>query len=202
MTLGRVWIPILLVGAAAATWAQGVGMSKADANAVRSAPSHAATAAVMPALAAPLQIMAAAAVLPSAVDKAAIFKSAGFVQRGKIWHSPDCGARDDAAYTPGAVESFADINGDGRPDAVVTESSAMCYGNTGSAFWIVSQQPGGAWKLMTNDIGIATFLKTKGVGGWPDLEVGGPGFCFPVLRWNGREYAPNRREYEGKPCRN
>jgi hypothetical protein len=146
--------------------------------------------------------MAAAAVLPSAVDKAAIFKAAGFLPRGKIWHSPDCGMPDDAAYAPGAIESFADANSDGRPDAIVTESSAMCYGNTGTAFWLVSQQADGKWKLMANDIGVARFLKTKGAGGWPDLEVGGPGFCFTVLRWNGRDYALNRNEYEGKPCRN
>ena len=36
--------------------------------------------------------------------------------------------------------------------------------------------------------------------GWPDIQVGGPGFCFPVLRWNGKEYILNRHEYEGKPC--
>ena len=34
----------------------------------------------------------------------------------------------------------------------------------------------------------------------PELEVGGPGFCFPVLRWNGRAFAPSRHAYDGKPC--
>ena len=45
------------------------------------------------------------------------------------------------------------------------------------------------------------FLATKGVGGWPDIEMGGPGFCFPVWRWNGKAYALNRFEYEGKRCK-
>ena len=45
------------------------------------------------------------------------------------------------------------------------------------------------------------FLATKGVGGWPDLSLGGPGFCFAVMRWNGRAYVFNRNEYEGKRCR-
>ena len=36
---------------------------------------------------------------------------------------------------------------------------------------------------------------------WPDISVGGPGFCFPVERWNGKEYKLNRFEYEGKRCK-
>jgi hypothetical protein len=38
-------------------------------------------------------------------------------------------------------------------------------------------------------------------GGWPDISVGGTGFCFPVERWNGREYKHQRWDYEGKPCK-
>ena len=53
---------------------------------------------------------------------------------------------------------------------------------------------------MTESSGMATFLRTKGTAGWPDLEIGGPGFCFPVARWDGKEYKFNRWEYEGKRC--
>ena len=100
----------------------------------------------------------------------------------------------------GAATS-GDLNGDGRPEAIVTEGGTYCYGNTGTGFWLVSQQADGSWKLITNSQGSAEFLKTRGVGGWPDLLIGGPGFCFPVQRWNGKAYIPNRREYEGKPCK-
>lgn len=44
------------------------------------------------------------------------------------------------------------------------------------------------------------FWKTKGKDGWPDIENAGPGFCFAVYRWNGKEYVFNRREYQGKAC--
>jgi hypothetical protein len=81
-----------------------------------------------------------------------------------------------------------DLNGDGLPDAVISEGGTYCYGNTGQGYWLVSKLPSGNWKLMTNGTGILEFLKTKGTGGWPDVSVGGPGFCFPVERWNGREY--------------
>ena len=54
---------------------------------------------------------------------------------------------------------------------------------------------------MHDETAMPDFLATKGVGGWPDIEMGGPGFCFPVWRWNGKAYALNRFEYEGKPCK-
>jgi hypothetical protein len=72
---------------------------------------------------------------------------------------------------------------------------------TGEHFWLVSQQADGGWKLIYDETGIAEFLPTKGVGGWPDISVGGPGFCFPVMRWTGQAYVRNRFAYEGKPCR-
>lgn len=54
---------------------------------------------------------------------------------------------------------------------------------------------------MASGTGILSILNTKGSGNWPDIEIGGPGFCFPVERWNGRQYALHRQQYEGKPCR-
>ncbi len=106
-----------------------------------------------------------------------------------------------AGYTPGAIEQMKDLNGDGRPEAVITEGSTFCFGITGVVFNIVSKQANGSWRLVASRTGIATFLATKGAGGWPDVEIGGPGMCFPVERWNGREYVIHRRQYEGRPCR-
>ena len=119
---------------------------------------------------------------------------------GKQWKSCQEGS-DSASYTPGTIETVRDIDGDGLPDAVLTESSAMCYGMTGQSFWLVSKQAGGRWKLITTEIGIPTFLPRGAARGWPDIEIGGPGFCFPVHRWNGRAYILNRFQYEGKRCR-
>lgn len=138
---------------------------------------------------------------PAAAEATAILKAAGFVRKGAQWRS-ECGIDDPSgSYTPAAIEQYRDINGDGRMDAVVTEGGTFCYGNTGTGYTLLSKQVSGAWKVMDSRQGIAEFLKTKGIGGWPDISVGGPGFCFPVLRWNGKEYARNRFAYEGKPCR-
>jgi hypothetical protein len=143
---------------------------------------------------------APAAPAPAARD-AAIFRAAGFKRMRGHWESGCNDPSTGAVYEPGKIEQMKDLNGDGRPEAVVIEGGSYCYGNTGQAFWLVSQQANGSWKLMMSTTGIAEFLPTKGVGGWPDISIGGPGFCFPVVRWNGSDYVQNRMEYEGKVCR-
>lgn len=133
---------------------------------------------------------------------AAIFVAAGFRQVRGQWES-GCNDGNDggAIYEPGRIDERRDLNGDGRPDAVIVEGGTFCYGNTGAAFWVVAGQADGSWKLLANEVGIADFKATRGTGGWPDIQVGGPGFCFPVIRWNGTAYVRNRFEYDGKPCK-
>jgi hypothetical protein len=136
----------------------------------------------------------------AAADEVAAFQAAGFKKRAGKWRS-DCDDPGTLTYTPGAVERVGDFNGDGRPDAVLTEGGTYCYGNTGTGYWLVSRRADGGWALMSRSTGIAEFLKTRGSDGWPDIVVGGPGLCFPVLRWTGREYKLNRWEYDGKACK-
>jgi hypothetical protein len=143
--------------------------------------------------------LAAAATIPTA-DEAAIFKAAGFTRATDKWHS-DCDQPDSGSYEPGEIETYRDLNGDGQPEAVVTEGGSYCYGNTGAGFWLLSKQPAGMWKVLYQSQGIAEFLPTTGVAKMPDISVGGPGFCFMVVRWNGKEFVKNRFEYEGKPCK-
>jgi len=136
-----------------------------------------------------------------ASEQAAIFKAAGFKKASAAWKSGNCEGAESESYSPGNIENYADLNGDGRPEAVVTEGGAVCYGMTGTHFWLVSKQADGSWKLMTDETAMPDFLKTKGAGGWPDISLGGPGFCFPVVRWNGKTYVNHRNEYEGKACK-
>lgn len=140
------------------------------------------------------------ALVLSKTDQAAVFKAAGFTLKGKEWRACDTGDSG-APYSPGAIQDVRDLNGDGRPEAMVTEGGSYCYGFTGEAFTLLSKQADGSWRVMTADTGIAEFLSTRGVGNWPDISVGGPGFCFPVKRWNGKEYVQNRYQYDGKNCK-
>ena len=144
-----------------------------------------------------LAILAAAA---PAAEQSVIFKAAGFTQHGNAWKSGNCDGMESGSYSPGNIDDYRDLNADGRPEAIVTESSAVCYGMTGTHFWLVSKQADGSWKLTYDKTAMPDLLKTKGANGWPDILLGGPGFCFPVVRWNGTSYVNNRMEYEGKRC--
>jgi hypothetical protein len=136
----------------------------------------------------------------SVEEQTAVFKAAGFKLMGKEWRA--CDTEDSGApYSPGVIEAVRDLNGDGRPEAVVTEGGSYCYGSAGSGFQLLSKQKNGSWRVMIGNNGIPEFLKTRGVGRWPDISIGGPGFCFPVVRWNGKEYKLNRYEYQGKRCK-
>ncbi len=135
----------------------------------------------------------------SSADRAAAYRAAGFKLVGKQWRS--CDAPSGSVYQPGSIEESRDLNGDGRPDAIITEGSTFCYGGDEVGFSIVSKQANATWRLITSGTGVATVLKTRGAAGWPDIEVGGQGFCFPVQRWNGKEYRTVRYQYEGRVCR-
>ncbi len=138
----------------------------------------------------------------SEADRTAVFKAAGATLiKGKwlICNPPtDPGAPEPAGAT---IETVRDLNGDGRPEALVTDSGTFCYGGNEVGFQLVSKQADGRWRVITGNNGIPEFLKTRGVEGWPDISIGGQGFCFPVQRWNGKSYEPNRFEYQGKRCK-
>jgi len=148
-----------------------------------------------------LLIAPAATAAPIDTDRSAIFTAAGFARRGADWRTKDCEGMEGDSYTPGTIDDYRDVNGDGRPDAMISEGSGICYGNTGMRFWLLSKAPSGKWTVMASEVASPELLKTKGAGGWPDILLGGPGFCFPVMRWNGKAYVGQRNEYEGKPCK-
>jgi hypothetical protein len=147
-------------------------------------------------LATPQASLAQAAGELSAADRAAVFEAAGATkQKGGRWVicTDDPQAR-------ASIDEVRDLNGDGRPEAVVNEGGTYCNGASGTRFAMVSRQADGRWRGMLASEGMAEFLPAKGKDGWPDVSIGGPGFCFPVLRWNGAAYVFNRNEYEGKRC--
>ena len=149
------------------------------------------------ALALPPQVHAQAAGAPSAAERAAVFKAAGAVRKEGQWRL----CPDDPRGGAASLEQFRDINGDGYKDALVTDGGTFCYGSTEAGYVLLAGQADGGWKTLDGGGGIVEFQAGEGQDGWPDILLGGPGFCFPVLRWNGREYAVHRHEYEGKACR-
>ena len=119
-------------------------------------------------------------------DRNAIFKAAGFKKARDGQYIRCEEETPTASYTPGQIK-LANLNGDGQPEAWVTESSMFCYGSPHTSFVLV-QKDAGAWCVLIDGVGIPVVLKTKRLG-WPDIKVSGPGFGkFPVYRWNGKSY--------------
>lgn len=143
----------------------------------------------------PLLLLFAAPPALSAADRDAAYAAAGLERRAGGW-----GSCADDPEARGSIEQVIDLNDDGKPEAVIEEGSMACSGDV-PAYWIVTRDPPGKWRLVTSGRGMISALPGKGTGGWRDLEIGGAGFCFPVERWNGREYALQGHQYEGKPCR-
>jgi hypothetical protein len=126
----------------------------------------------------------------TAADRAAAMRAAGFVSQGGRWLGGE--GHCEAVIEPSDIR---DLNGDGRSEIVVTESGSFCYGHTGQGFYIMERAENG-WRTLFQSQGIPEFLPTKGAGGWPDIVLGGPGFCFPVVRFNGKTYAVHRQKEE------
>lgn len=135
-------------------------------------------------------------VVPKA-EQAKIFAAANATRRGKGWTL----CADDPRSQGASIEVYRDVNGDSRLEAVVVDGSTFCYGFAGAGYALLTRDAAGKWTMIDGGQGMVDFLKTKGVGGWPDIQIGGPGFCFPVMRWNGKAYNLHRYEYEGKRCK-
>lgn len=121
----------------------------------------------------------------TASDKAAIFKAAGFKAEGSSFTR--CPDDPSAGKMPGAIE-MQDFNGDGIDEAMVSESSTFCHGNTEQAFVLLAKDAKAGWRKLMDEVGIAVPRDTRHKG-WKDIEVGGPGMGpFPVFQFNGRVY--------------
>ncbi|MDF0732895.1 hypothetical protein P0Y43_19575 [Pseudomonas entomophila] len=116
------------------------------------------------------------------------FAAAGFSE-----NASECEIEETGTYSPPTMEVVRDLNGDGRPDALITEGSVYCYGRAGAGFYLVSQHADGQWKLLASEHGHAQFLESRGADGWPDIQVAGAGACFVVLRHDGERYRTLRR---------
>ena len=90
---------------------------------------------------------------------------------------------------PIEVQVFpTDLNKDGREEIFVGLASTSLFGDTGESFLLFTKNSAGTYvqhEALGN--GRPVILSTKNLG-YPDILIGGPGFEFPVLRWNGKKY--------------
>jgi len=119
-------------------------------------------------------------------DLADAFATAGFEQDDKGNYIRCQEDPPTMSYMPGQAE-VTDLNGDGIAEIWITEGSLFCYGHTGNAFVLLTRD-GSGWRVLLDEVGMHNPLNERQTG-WPDIEVGGPGFGkFPVYRWDGHYY--------------
>jgi hypothetical protein len=142
----------------------------------------------------------------TAAERDAILEAAGYDRRGNGWDASGEPANSEFSCPAGIEDgsfdngpAIRDLNGDGRPEVITTSSGTYCYGMTGQAFAILTPTATG-WRTVFEETGIPTFRPRAG-STWPDIVIGGPGFCFPKVRWNGSAYVPaGRDDGEGHAC--
>jgi len=130
---------------------------------------------------APAAASAAAKPDPAAAAKTVAEATAGRLTAlaGKVFDEA-CGSEVD--YQADAI----DLNGDGQPE-VFTQLQSGCYGMAGVQLDLLIKGKDGKWKSQFGFPGMYTVLETRHLG-WPDIEIGGPGDCFPIWRWSGAQY--------------
>ena len=84
-----------------------------------------------------------------------------------------------------------DLNGDGQPEVFTRRYGGM-FGMAGVELELYVKGKNGKWMPQFGFPGEYKILPSK-TGGYPDIEIQGPGTCFPVWRWNGTAYAIHKR---------
>ena len=91
-------------------------------------------------------------------------------------------------YDVGAKAYPVDLNKDGLEEVFVVMDGVL-FGNTGQGVALFIKNSDQVYEQQTEVAGgIAVILDTKKKG-YPELVIAGPGFEFPLYRWNGKSYA-------------
>jgi len=135
----------------------------------------------------------------SAAERETLFRAAGKqpVGGGKWTACTD----DPSGFSEATVTLVRDLNGDGRPEAVVGDSGSFCNGHVGMNSTVLTQEESGAWRVIYGNQGFVNFLVSRGVDNFPDIETGLAYSCFPYFRWNGSEYTKIAQlDEQGRTC--
>lgn len=108
--------------------------------------------------------------------------------------------KDSKEYPFRAFVFPTDMNKDGKEEIFVFYGNGYTSGNTGSSIVVFIKNAAGAYTAHLGFPGTSPDILTTANLGYADLLVGGPGFEFPVLRWNGKTYNNHRvvknKDYE------
>lgn len=92
-------------------------------------------------------------------------------------------------YPFGALVMPTDLNNDKKEEIFIHFGNSYTSGNTGSSITLFIKNTAGTYEMNLGFPGVIPDVLTTMSKSYPDLLVGGPGFEFPVFRWNGKVYA-------------
>jgi len=99
----------------------------------------------------------------------------------------------DSKDYPFAATVFpVDMNKDGKEEIFVHFGNSYTSGNTGTSIALFIKNSSGVYQNHLSFPGMIPDVLATVNQGYPDLLIGGPGFEYPVLRWNGKTYANHR----------
>lgn len=126
----------------------------------------------------------------SNADQAQIFEMVGLVvdSTGKGFVDETCGQPASTAV------SFSDWNHDSTPEVLVISGNTCTSGMAGSSAVLFIKDSAGTYQPNLGFPAASADPQSTLNLGYPDLLIGGPGFCFPIWRWNGTEYEYLRNE--------
>ncbi len=84
-----------------------------------------------------------------------------------------------------------DIDHDKNEDLFVITYSMFLYGNTGQGFNLLMKNENGKYHSVLSLPGIPGLIYKQG-NIMPDIQVGGPGFDFPIYSWKNNSYQLDR----------
>ena len=118
--------------------------------------------------------------LPAA-DQGAIAAQLPLRMHGGMLVDTACGQE---AYSQVEVR---DLNGDGQAEVIVLAGNACASGMAGQTLTLFIKTDGKWVSHINVPSGGYKILPTKPAG-WPEIEVGGPGFCIPIWGMKGTAY--------------
>lgn len=98
---------------------------------------------------------------------------------------------DDAGGTFEQTAGQRDLNGDGINELIVytrVAGASGCIGRVGQEIDLLISDGSGGWKRQLGFDTHSLNFHDRPDSSWPDIELGGPGFCFPIWRFHQGEY--------------
>lgn len=124
----------------------------------------------------------------TAAEKNQIAGKLGFILSGNATQ-PFALDKDSKEYPFSATVLPTDMNKDGKEEIFVAYGNSFTSGHTGSSIALYIKDANGKYTDQLGFPGMVPDALTTLSKGYPDLVIGGPGFEFPVWRWNGKAYS-------------